>query len=178
MTREYYEINEDAARQAKAMWSHSDYVMGSKTEEYKKAVDEAYDLVDKIKDQRPKQAEKAENIARRYAKKLADNYNKGFRIELMCPSILISGAGNFPVKKKEKQNEARDRNLKEYNQILGYIDKLKDILHGNEVIKSKDADAVEMLQEKLDKLVENQNMMKAVNAYYRKHKTLKGVSRV
>ena len=49
MTREYYEINEDAARQAKAMWSHSDYVMGSKTEEYKKAVDEAYDLVDKIK---------------------------------------------------------------------------------------------------------------------------------
>ena len=134
MTREYYEINEDAARQAKAMWSHSDYVMGSKTEEYKKAVDEAYDLVDKIKDQRPIQAEKAENIARRYAKKLADNYNKGFRIELMCPSILISGAGNFPVKKKEKQNEARDRNLKEYNQILGYIDKLKDILHGNEVI--------------------------------------------
>ena len=58
MTREYYEINEDAARQAKAMWSHSDYVMGSKTEEYKKAVDEAYDLVDKIKDQRPKQAER------------------------------------------------------------------------------------------------------------------------
>ena len=51
MTREYYEINEDAARQAKAMWSHSDYVMGSKTEEYKKAVDEAYDLVDKIRDQ-------------------------------------------------------------------------------------------------------------------------------
>lgn len=36
MTREYYEINEDAARQAKAMWSHSDYVMGSKTEEYKR----------------------------------------------------------------------------------------------------------------------------------------------
>lgn len=31
-----------------------------------------------------------------------------------------------------------------------------------------------MLQEKLDKLVKNQNMMKAVNAYYRKHKTLKG----
>lgn len=174
MTREYYEINEDAARQAKAMWSHSDYVMGSKTEEYKKAVNEAYDLVDKIKEQRPRSAEKAEHIAKKYAKKLAENYNDGFRIEMMCPSILISGAGNFPVKKKEKQNEARDRNLKEYNQILGYIDKLKDILHGNEVIKSKDADAVEMLQEKLDKLVKNQDMMKAVNAYYRKHKTLKG----
>ena len=57
MTREYYEINEDAARQAKAMWSHSDYVMGSKTEEYIKAVDEAYDLVDKIKEQRPRSAE-------------------------------------------------------------------------------------------------------------------------
>lgn len=174
MTREYYEINEDAARQAKAMWSHSDYVMGSKTEEYKKAVNEAYDLVDKIKEQRPRSAEKAEHIAKKYAKKLAENYNDEFRIEMMCPSILISGAGNFTVKKKEKQNEARDRNFKEYEKIQGYVDKLRDILHGNEIIKSKDADAVEMLQEKLDKLVKSHDMMKAVNAYYRKHKTLKG----
>lgn len=174
MDRKYYKINEEEAREAKAMWSHSDYVMGSKTEEYKNAVDEAYDLVDKIKEQRPRSAEKAENIARRYAKKLAENYNDGFRIEMMCPSILISGAGNFPVRKKEKQNEARDRNFKEHNQILGYVEKLKDMLYGNEVIKSGDEDAVEMLQEKLDKLVKNQNMMKAVNAYYRKHKTLKG----
>lgn len=174
MDREYYKINEEEAREAKAMWSFSYYVLGSKTKEYTKAVDEAYDLVEKIKEQRPKQAEKAENIARRYAKKLADNYNDGFRIEMMCPSILISGAGNFPVKKKEKQNEARERNRKEHERIQGYIDKLKDILYGNEVIKSGDEDAVEMLQEKLDKLVKNQNMMKAVNAYYRKHKTLKG----
>lgn len=174
MDRKYYKINEEEAREAKAMWSFSYYVLGSKTKEYTKAVDEAYDLVEKIKEQRPKQAEKAENIARRYAKKLADNYNDGFRIEMMCPSILISGAGNFPVKKKEKQNEARERNRKEHERIQGYIDKLKDILYGNEVIKSGDEDAVEMLQEKLDKLVKNQNMMKAVNAYYRKHKTLKG----
>ena len=41
-------------------------------------------------------------IAERYAKKMADNMNESSRIGMMCPSILISGAGNFPVRKKEK----------------------------------------------------------------------------
>ena len=41
-------------------------------------------------------------------------------------------------------------------------------------IKSGDADAIEQLQKKLEKAEALQAEMKAVNAYYRKNKTLKG----
>ena len=113
-------------------------------------------------------------IAKRYAKKMADNMNESSRIGMMCPSILISGAGNFPVRKKEKQN-VRDRsNMEDFNVIQGYIRKLKDILYGKEVIRSDEDNAIEQLEDKLDKLENMQNKMKEVNAFYRKNKTLEG----
>jgi len=40
----YYEINETQARQAKQMWSFSDYIAGSETETYRKRLNEAYAL--------------------------------------------------------------------------------------------------------------------------------------
>lgn len=48
------------------------------------------------------------------------------------------------------------------------------LVDGSDIIKSDDKDAVEKLQEKLDSLQKKQEQMKAVNAYYRKHKTLDG----
>lgn len=92
----------------------------------------------------------------------------------MCPSILISGGSNFPVKKKEKQNEASDKNIQEYNYIMSIRDKITNILYGKEIIKSGDENVIEKLREKLEKLEEEQEKMKAVNAYYRKHKNLDG----
>ena len=80
------------------MWSFSDYKHGSKTAEYKAQVDECYSRVDKLPDDLK---EKGEAIADRYARRLAEWYNKQFRIEMMCPSIMISGGSNFPVRKKE-----------------------------------------------------------------------------
>lgn len=50
MEHKYYEINEEAARQAKENWSFSEYVKGSKTAEYRAQVDEAYKEVDKLPD--------------------------------------------------------------------------------------------------------------------------------
>lgn len=41
-------------------------------------------------------------------------------------------------------------------------------------ISADDPQAVAKLEAKLDKLVQAQETMKAVNAYYRKHKTLDG----
>lgn len=122
MVRKYYEINEVQARQARNMWSFTEYVSGSATEDYKQCVDTAYLLVESV----PEHAkEKALYYADMYAKKLAENINKGFRIELMCPSVMISGASNFPVRKKEKQNEARGRHYEEYERIKGYLEKIK-----------------------------------------------------
>ena len=167
----YYEINETAARQARQMWSFSDYEQGSKTAEYRKQVDYCYSLVEKLPDNLK---EKGEVLAERYARRLAEWHNKQFRIEMMCPSVMISGAGNFPVKKKQKQNAAQERHYAEYDEIQKIPEKIKGLIYGNQIIKSSDSDAIEQLRAKAEKAEALQAEMKAVNAYYRKHKTLKG----
>lgn len=167
----YYEINEEAARRAREMWSFSDYKHGSKTAEYRAAVDKAYSLVDRLPDELK---ERGAAIADRYAKRLAEWFNKQFQIEMMCPSIMISGGSNFPVKKKEKQNAAQDRHYKLYDEIQAMPDKISGLLRGQNIIKAGDADALEQLQAKVEKLEAKQAKMKEMNAYYRKHKTLKG----
>lgn len=167
----YYEINETAARQARSMWSFSDYEQGSKTAEYRKQVDYCYSLVEKLPDNLK---EKGEVLAERYARRLAEWYNKQFRIEMMCPSVMISGAGNFPVRKKQKQNAAQERHYAEYDEIEKIPEKIKNMVYGNQIIKSSDSDAIEQLRAKAEKAEALQAEMKAVNAYYRKHKTLKG----
>ena len=167
----YYEINETAAKQAREMWSFYEYPTGSKTAEYRAQVDKCYKIVDSLPDDLK---EKGTAMADRYARRLAEWYNKQFRIEMMCPSVMISGGSNFPVRKKEKQNAAQDRHYKLYDEIQAIPGKIESLLRGTNIIKSGDADAIEQLQAKLDKAEKLQAEMKAMNAYYRKHKTLKG----
>lgn len=167
----YYEISETAAAQARSMWSFSDYEHGSKTAEYKRQVEECYKIVDGLPDELK---EKGEAMADRYARRLAEWYNKQFRIEMMCPSVMITGGSNFPVKKKEKQNAAQDRHYQLYQEIQAIPEKIKGLLRGQNIIKSSDSDAIEQLTAKLEKAEKLQKEMKAANAYYRKHKTLKG----
>lgn len=167
----YYPIDENAARQARQMWSFSDYKQGSKTAEYRAQVDECYSIVDSLPDDLK---ERGAELADRYARKLAEWYNKQFRIELMCPSVMISGGSNFPVHKKEKQNAAQDRHYQLYDEIQAIPDKIKRLARGESIIKAGDADALEKLHKKLAEAEELQAKMKAANAYYRKHKTLNG----
>lgn len=167
----YYDINETAARQAWQMWSFSDYKECSKTAEYRAQVDECYSIVDKLPDDLK---EKGAAMADRYARRLAEWYNKQFSIEMMCPSVMISGGSNFPVRKKEKQNAAQDRHYQLYNEIQSIPGKIERLLKGTNIIKSGDTDAIEKLQAKLEKAEALQAEMKEMNAYYRKHKTLKG----
>lgn len=103
MDIQFYTISEDMARAANDANSMSDYKQGSATEEYRKRVENVYAVVEKIKEKRPNLAEKAERMAGRYSKKLAEYYNSYYRNEASCPSVLISGAGNFPVKKEQAE---------------------------------------------------------------------------
>lgn len=167
----YYEINETQARQAKAMWSFSEYEEGSETRVYRKMVDAAYNLCEEAPEER---REKALYYADMYAKKLAENINKRFRIELMCPSVMICGPANFPVRKKEKQNAASEKNSAEYGQIQGYLSKIKNLSNVSTAIMVGDENALELLQNKVVNLEALQADMKAANAYYRKHKTMRG----
>ena len=170
----YYEINEATARQAKELNSFSDYKAGSATASYRAAVDDVYRLADEVAKARPEYAEKAQILADRYARKLADWVNKSNRIETMCPSIMITGGSNFPTAKKHKQNAARDSHYKALDEVTRIKEQLERLRYAQQIIKSGDADALEQLQAKLEKLEAKQAKMKEMNAYYRKHKTLKG----
>lgn len=169
----YYEISEVAAKRAKDMNSYSDYAPGSATAGYQQMVDEAYALAEKQKAQvDPMYHDKIDALVDRYARRLAENLNERNAIDARVPSILITGGGNFPVAKKAKQNAARDRNYGEYAEIEKLLDKIRSTGRGG--ISADDDLAVEKLTKKLEGMESQQTMMKAVNAYYRKHKTLEG----
>ena len=169
----YYPINEEAAKRAKDMNSFSDYQPGSATAGYRAMVDEAYAAAERQKARvDPMYHDKIDALVDRYARKLAENLNERNVIDARVPSILISGGGNFPVAKKHKQNAARDRNYGEYAEISKLLDKIRSVGMGG--ISADDDLAVEKLTKKLEGLESQQATMKAVNAYFRKHKTLDG----
>ena len=169
----YYAINEGAARRANGVNSFYDYKPGSATAEYRQMVDKAVEIAEHQKKRvDPMYHEKIDSLVDTYARKLAENMNSSFSIEARVPSILIAGGSNFPVRKKEKQNAARDRNMEDWNEIQGLLDKIRSTGMGG--ISADDPQAIQKLEAKLEKLQAAQDTMKAVNAYYRKHKTLDG----
>lgn len=169
----YYPINEAAARRAQDANSYRDYVPGSATAEYRAAVDRAAELAQAQKGRvDPMYHDKIDSLLDTYARKLAENMNNHYVIEARVPSVLVAGGSNFPVRKKEKQNAARDRNMEEWQDIQGLLDKIRSTGMGG--ISADDPQAVAKLEAKLENLVQSQETMKAVNAYYRKHGTLDG----
>lgn len=167
----YYSIDEEMARTAHEMNSFRDYQPGSVTKEYKSYVDVAASIAEQKKQEFPNHCDEIDSILDRYSRKLAEWYNEGFRIESMCPSILICGGGNFPTRKKEKQNSRRESHHAELEHIQNILNKLESF---GSVIKSGDCDAIDRLQEKLEKLTAFQDKAKKVNAFFRKYKTLEG----
>ena len=161
--KKYFPINESNARSAHNMMSMRNYVEGSTTADYHSAVNKAYELADKVAEKKPEEAERAYRLAERYSKKMAEYYNKESSIGMMCPSVLISGSSNFPVRKKERQVAAWSRNHDFYEYVQGIIGKIEAILYGREIIKSDDERAIEKLEEKLEDMKSLQEQMKAVN---------------
>ena len=161
--RKYFTINETNAKAAHNMMSMRDYSAGETTADYRSSVNKAYDLADAVAEKRPEAAERAYWLAVRYAKKMAEYFNKESSIGMMCPSVLISGSGNFPTKKKEKQVAAWDRNHQFYEQVQGILAKIEAILYGKEIIKSNDERAIEKLEAKLEDMKKLQEDMKAAN---------------
>lgn len=161
--RKYFHINESSARTAHNMMSMRDYSEGSTTAGYRSEVDKAYDIADKVAEKKPEEAERVYRLAERYSKKMAEYYNKESSIGMMCLSVMISGAGNFPVKKKERQLAAWERNHEFYQYVQGILAKIENILYGREIIKSDDERAIEKLEEKLEDMKKLQEDMKAAN---------------
>ena len=174
MKRKYYEVNEGLARTAKSINSFSDYVENTATNEYKYYCDKVYDVLEKIIEQKPNLAEKATYKVDRYCRMLADYYNAYYKNEASCPSILITGAGKFPIKKKNAQNKRREKLHETWKYLEKQSEQIKNLLIMDQPILSKNQDAVELLEEKIAKLEEEHKQKLYWNKYYKKNGTLKG----
>ena len=170
----YYDINEQTARRAHDNMSMRDYHEGSATAEYRAAVDRAAAELEKVKAQckTQEQRERAEWYFDRYARKLSEAINRDNEIGTRCPSVMISGAGNFPVRKKEKQVAAWDANRENFKKADYYLGLMRRA--HLQSVQSNDPEVIEYLQDKLEGLEAAHQRMKEANAYYRKHKTLDG----
>lgn len=169
----YYPIDEATARRGHEMMSMRDYIPNSATDSYRASVDQAAALVaEKKKHTSPFYHGKLDAYLDSYAKRLAQWTNDYNRNKASCPSVMISGAANFPVNKKHKQNAREDRLWEEYKTIEAILDKIKSI--GTGPVDLTDPHARELLNDQLQKLQKKLEGDKALNAYYRKHKSFEG----
>lgn len=169
----YYPIDENMARLAHEMMSMRDYPENRATNEYRAAVDKAAALVERCKAATsPYYHGKLDALLDRYARRLAQWTNDYNRNGASCPSVLVSGGSNFPVKKKNRQNAREDSLWREYKEIEAILDKIKNT--GSGPVDLADPYAREMLTDQLQRLQKQLEDGKAMNAHYRKHKTMKG----
>src|SRR5574344_560482 len=131
---EKYEIDENTAKVAKEINSFDDYKSNSATSEYESLLNNFNNEIDRLIKLYPQNINDEtlkliEYYKDKYSKKLAFAINKSNSIEARMPSILISGAGNFNTRKKEKQNNARESFWKEYGNLFEqdnyYFNKIK-----------------------------------------------------
>lgn len=167
-------INESAARLAKQMRSFDDYKEGSATASYNAQCAEAAAILEKVKAKcaTDEQRERAEYLYGRYCSVLAEAINRDNEIGTRCPSVLVCGASNFPIRKKEKQIAAWDKNMENFRKADHYLDMLKRA--HTLAVKSDDPEVLDFLRAKLAGLEEAHALMVSANAYYRKNKTLEG----
>lgn len=178
-------VSEDWAARAQEMRSFSSYQQGSATSSYNASVDQFDKNVNELIQRYGNNAtltdkdwEEVYSIADRYALNLEKYTDETNRNEASYPSWFISGPARYNVKKNEALM-SRSRALYENNADRidpdnnVYLKKIKSILT-NASIKSDDSNAVEKLQAKYDALKSEVERGKALNAYFRKHGTLKG----
>lgn len=168
-----YTINEECARTAHNMNFMEPYKTGSMTNYYNEICRQAEEIGEaQKKEVDPMYHDKIDYLVDKYCRLMANNINAHNRIDAMEPSILIAGGSGINNRRKQKQNDARDRNLEEYNKIQEILNRIQSVGTGG--ISSDDENAIQKLELKLEQCRDEQEKMKAVNAYYRKNKTCIG----
>lgn len=151
-------INEETARRAKEMISFSDYKPGSATAEYTQQIEAVIEIAEdfakrsRFTTEEPERIQEAQNYINYYSRKFAEYINRDNEITCRCPSVMIAGPANFPVKKKQKQVAAWEKNRENYISIDDARYKLHYILVEDHPIKGSDPEAIEKLTKKLERL--------------------------
>ena len=170
------QINEALAREAKRANSWEEYIEGSATAAYETDCARVREIAEKRKKRIPEEHQtELDALVDRYCTRLASWTNKFNACRMSCPSILIAGGSNFPTRKKEKQNAREETLMRQYtDEIKPLLEKIENFGVNGFPIKAGDANAIQKLEAKIAEAEEQQRVMKLRNAYYRKHKTLKG----
>lgn len=165
----YYKVNEDLARWANDANSYRDYKAGSANREYQSAVNVMRGIAERRKETCDDETRaKIDRLLDSYERKLANWYDRYYRNESYAPSILVAGGSNFPVKKKERQNNNRRTLWKEHEELNGKYKRLISGV-GTGGISSDDKDAVPQLEAKLAALEKRQKDIVEANKYFRKN---------
>ena len=169
----YYAINEETACTAHNMVHMSDYKPGSCTAGYRAAVDEAAALVEAQKAKiSPFYHEKLDGLLDTYARRLAAWQNDYNRNQASYPSQFICGAGGFNMRKHNKQMSREGTLWQEYDEIRQLLRKIESV--GSGPVDLADPHAREILCDQLQKAQDELDRNKALNAWYRKHKSFAG----
>ena len=169
----YYEISEETARNAHYCIHMGDYKPGSATASYRNSVNEAAQMVEQQKARVSAfYHDKLDALLNSYARRLAQWTNDYNRNQASYPSQFIAGAGNFNMRKHNRQMAREDSLWEEYRQIEAILDKIRSV--GTGPVDLADPHAREMLTERLNSQRQMLEDAKTANAYYRKHKTLEG----
>ena len=169
----YGSIDEETARNAHYCIHMSDYKPGSATASYRNSVSKAAQLVEQQKARVSAfYHDKLDALLNSYARRLAQWTNDYNRNQASYPSQFIAGAGNFNMRKHNRQMAREDSLWEEYRQIEAILDKIRSI--GTGPVDLADPHAREMLTERLNSQRQMLEDAKTANAYYRKHKTLEG----
>jgi hypothetical protein len=165
MEIKFFEINEKSARLAKGSYSFKGYIEGSESESYRSEVEEVYRL-GKAAIEKGADFEKVQYICDRFSERFANWINRMFQIRLMCPSVMIVGAGNFPTKKKGKQNEALRKHYELHDRIMYTKVKLRNM----SVAGPQETVAVENIESEreLFKVIENYTLDRLQLVFNRK----------
>ena len=169
----YGSIDEETARNAHYCVHMGDYKPGSATASYRNSVNKAAQLVEQQKARVSAfYHDKLDALLNSYARRLARWTNDYNRNQASYPSQFIAGAGNFNMRKHNRQMSREDSLWEEYRQIEAILDKIRSV--GTGPVDLADPHAREMLTERLNSQRQMLEDAKTANAYYRKHKTLEG----
>ena len=169
----YGSIDEETARNAHYCIHMSDYKPGSATASYRNSVNKAAQMVEQQKARVSAfYHDKLDALLNSYARRLAQWTNDYNRNQASYPSQFIAGAGNFNMRKHNRQMSREDSLWEEYRQIEAILDKIRSV--GTGPVDLADPHAREMLTERLNSQRQMLEDAKIANAYYRKHKTLEG----
>ena len=162
-------INEDLARRNKENYGFDDYKAGSATAEYNAEIARVAALIENAKAKVSEKSQaRLDNLLSRYATQYANWVNKSNSNGASHVSVMISGSSNYNMRAHEKFMSREEKLWKEYEELKDIEYKIHSIVASDKIIRSDDADAIEKLQIKIDKLEKNQENMKAANAIIRK----------